>query len=623
MAWIKWLSEISHDDIELVGRNCYDLSLLYKARLPVANGFCITKKGFLEFLSKSGIKSKVENLLSQANAESKDALDVVSGEIKKLIVSSEMIPEMKREISEAYGNMSISSELHGLVNTGAISLIKAGRDTPYTMISNSFNENAIGQNVCLNSVKGLENILLALKKCWADSINAENLYRLLKNDVKEGAIYPGIMIQKMVNSSRAGVVYLNEDKIVIKAHWGLYGLMDLEKVKPDVYIVEDSELAIKDIEINNQAYAFVRDDNLGQTVKREIPLSRRSVQILSEAEVKRLAKVAGEISSIIGENKMLEWGVDEGRLFITAVKPLTRTETYQDEVYDENNLTERLDTITEVSLNITEIDDNMNVSRADGVGMVESMLVQNKDEFFYYIRDDMEDAAVNGIADKLVRIAGSFSKGNVWYKLIDRPEKFYDWRYELEKEGREEVLIGLEIAAIKKARDNGFKNIGILIPLVNDAEKVRNMKALLRKAGLQPGEDIMLGLLVDNPASVQMLNEILQEKINYISIDVNRLARYSLAVKKADEVNVMHPAVIKQIKMIVDAAGKQGIKTGVCNFNASLDLVELFVKLGIDNLTVNNDDLELIRKSVAKVEKRLLLGVARDAYKKSLQKEHL
>ncbi len=614
MASIKWLSEVSDDDIILVGRNFYDLSKMYKARLPVANGFCITKEAFTSYLSNSGVNHKIENLLSQANIESKEALNMIAGEIRKLIINSEIGSDLRKEIAEAYNNMSISTELHGLVNAGTMSLIKAGRELPYITASNSYSDNFNWKNECISSIKGIDNVVNAVRKCWAESINGDILSSIIRKQASQDEIYPAIAICKMINSSRSGLAHINGDKIIIKAQWGLAGLADIEQIKPDVYVIGDNELSIKDIEINNQAYAYVRDDSLGETAKKEIPLSRRSIQILSEAEIKRLAKVMTDITDMIGEEKNVEWAVEEGRLYITGVKKFRNNEVYQDEVYDENVAIDNTETITEVSLDLSDIEEEIN-AKADGAGLIESMLVQNKDEYFYYIRDGMEDAAVNGIADKLVKIASNFNKKEVWYKIIDRPEKFYDWRYELEKEGKQDELIGLEIAAIRKAMDNGFKNIGLLMPLVNDAEKVRSIKQILRKAGLDPGVDIRIGALIDNPAAVHMIDEILEEGLNFVSIDVNRLARYSLAAKK-DEINAMHPAVIKQIKNIVDAAKKKDVKTGVCNFNASFDIIEKFVNLGIDNIAARNDELELARKSVARVEKKLLLSVARDSFRK-------
>src|SRR3989344_6227756 len=165
MSSILWLSEISQEDSKLIGNNCYDLSLLYKARLPVANGFCLKKQAFADYLAKTGIKYKVENLLSQANLESSDALKLLAEDIKAVILLSDINPELKHELQEAYSNMSIHSELHGLVSTGAMSLIKAGRESQYVALSTSFTNLELLTGI-IHGVKGLDNLLAAIKKCW-------------------------------------------------------------------------------------------------------------------------------------------------------------------------------------------------------------------------------------------------------------------------------------------------------------------------------------------------------------------------------------------------------------------------------------------------------------------------
>jgi len=185
MQGIKWLSETSQEDIENVGRNFFELSLLYKARLPVANGFCITKNSWKEFLTRSGIKSKIDNLLSQANHESQEALNMMANEIKNVILNTDINPELKKEISEAYNNMNVTTELHSLVNSGALSMIKAGRESSNAMISNSYSEKIIVDTGHIYNIKGIENVINGVKKSWAESITGSILGLVIKKEIKE------------------------------------------------------------------------------------------------------------------------------------------------------------------------------------------------------------------------------------------------------------------------------------------------------------------------------------------------------------------------------------------------------------------------------------------------------
>ena len=184
MQDIKWLSEILDEDVELVGKDCYDLSRLYKAKYPVANGFCISKNAWKRNLANNGAKHKIDNLLSQANITSKEALSLIANEVRSVINNIDVEASLRKEINDAYSNMNISTELHGLMNSGAISLIKAGRENSYVVVSSSISHGLVN-GASVYSLKGIDSIMTGIRKCLADSVNGDVIEMTLRNQLKE------------------------------------------------------------------------------------------------------------------------------------------------------------------------------------------------------------------------------------------------------------------------------------------------------------------------------------------------------------------------------------------------------------------------------------------------------
>jgi len=178
-------------------------------------------------------------------------------------------------------------------------------------------------------------------------------------------------------------------------------------------------------------------------------------------------------------------------------------------------------------------------------------------------------------------------------------------------------LLKAELAAIKKLYDEGFKKIGIMLPFVISVEEVRAAKKILREVGLEPSKDIQFGVMIETPASVWIIEELCKEGIDFISFGTNDLTQTTLGVdrnnaKIAHLYDWMHPAVLREIKYVLEVCKKYGVETSICG-QAGSDpkMVEFLVRNGIDSVSANPDAVEGIRKIVFMIERKLLLEAAR------------
>lgn len=178
-----------------------------------------------------------------------------------------------------------------------------------------------------------------------------------------------------------------------------------------------------------------------------------------------------------------------------------------------------------------------------------------------------------------------------------------------------------EFEAIKKIHDEGFTNIGVMLPMVISVDEVRKAKELMNEVGLEPLEEIEFGVMVETPAAVEIIDEICKEGIDFISFGSNDLTQLTLGLDRNNAKlqhlwNEMHPAVLKGIAHVIKVCRENNVETSICGqAGSNNEMVEFLVKKGIDSISANIDAVTKIKRKVWEVEKRLLLSVARDEFR--------
>jgi len=174
----------------------------------------------------------------------------------------------------------------------------------------------------------------------------------------------------------------------------------------------------------------------------------------------------------------------------------------------------------------------------------------------------------------------------------------------------------LEMEAFKKLFELGYDNVGIMLPLIQHPNEVKAAKEMMREVGLDI-EKMEWGIMVETPASALIIEDIIEEGIDFVSFGTNDLTQYTLAVDRNNE-NVseifdeMHPAVLKLMKYVIEKCNEAGVKTSICG-QAGSDpkMVEKLVEYGINSVSSNIDAVQSIRETVARKEMQMMLRYAR------------
>ena len=179
-----------------------------------------------------------------------------------------------------------------------------------------------------------------------------------------------------------------------------------------------------------------------------------------------------------------------------------------------------------------------------------------------------------------------------------------------------EPAFRLELRAIKKVRDEwGLKNVWVMFPFVRTTWELKKALEIMKEEGLERGRDFKVWIMVEVPSTVLLADEF-AKYIDGFSIGSNDLTQLILGVDrdsgllyKMGYFDERDPAVLKAIKMIIDAAHRNGITASICGQAPSVypELVEFLVRNGIDSISVNPDAVIRTRRLVASIEKRILL----------------
>ena len=255
-------------------------------------------------------------------------------------------------------------------------------------------------------------------------------------------------------------------------------------------------------------------------------------------------------------------------------------------------------------------------SGAEGVGLYRT-------EFFYLNRLELpneEDqyAAYHKVASSVlphsVIIRTLDLGGDKFMSALNLPEElnpFLGWRairFCLERVD----VFKTQLRAILRASAVG--NVKIMYPMISGVEELRRAnvileecRAELRQEGVAFDEKMEVGAMIEIP-SAAVSADILAREVNFFSIGTNDLIQYAIAVDRLNEriahlYEPTHPAILRLIRMTVDAAHARNLWVGVCGEMAGdIALTPLLLGLGVDELSTGAAQVPRVKRAVQSLD---------------------
>ena len=169
-----------------------------------------------------------------------------------------------------------------------------------------------------------------------------------------------------------------------------------------------------------------------------------------------------------------------------------------------------------------------------------------------------------------------------------------------------------QLRAILRASVLG--NIRMMFPMISGVDELRRANAVLeecrqelRAEGVPFNEKMEVGAMIEVP-SAALVADLLAKECDFFSIGTNDLIQYTIAVDRINEriahlYEPTHPAIIRLIKMIVNAAHAHNLWVGVCGEMAGeIALTPLLVGLGVDELSTGAALVPRVKRAVQSLD---------------------
>ena len=162
-------------------------------------------------------------------------------------------------------------------------------------------------------------------------------------------------------------------------------------------------------------------------------------------------------------------------------------------------------------------------------------------------------------------------------------------------------------------RASAYGNLALMYPMITSEEEMDEIEAIIREVvqGLEekgiPYKNIRTGIMIETPAAV-MISRELARRVDFLSLGTNDLSQYTLAMDRQNPLlrnkyNDHHPAVLRMIKMVVEAGRAENKRVCICGeLAADTALTEEFLKMGVDCLSVVPACILPVRKALRQVD---------------------
>lgn len=162
-------------------------------------------------------------------------------------------------------------------------------------------------------------------------------------------------------------------------------------------------------------------------------------------------------------------------------------------------------------------------------------------------------------------------------------------------------------------RASAYGNLAMMYPMVSSEKEMEEIEKLIRevKESLQeqgvPFRNIRTGIMIETPAAV-MISRELARRVDFLSIGTNDLTQYTLAMDRQNPLlkgkyDDHHPAILRMIRMVVEAAHQEDREVGICGeIAADTALTETFLRMGVDFLSVVPACILPVRKALRETD---------------------
>jgi pyruvate,water dikinase len=316
-SYIRAFSEITVQDVPLVGGKGANLGEMTRAGLPVPPGFCLTADAYREFTAPA--QAAIATILNSTRLNDPEELERASTQLHDLLLAQSTPEELTQQIGEGY--VRLAQALGKSEGTLAVAVRSSA--TAEDLPDASF----AGQQDTYLNVRGEPALLEHIKRCWASLWTARALSYRHKQGYDHEKVALAVVVQAMIESEVAGILFTANpvsqrlDEMVLNASWGLGEAVVSGLVTPDTWIIRrGGEIVEREIAAKEIAVEYAPN---GGTHEVAVPPERQTEPALDDVQVQALAALGDKVAQHYQRPMDIEWGSALGHLYLLQARPIT------------------------------------------------------------------------------------------------------------------------------------------------------------------------------------------------------------------------------------------------------------------------------------------------------------
>lgn len=309
---VVWFSEVGKADIPLVGGKGANLGEMSQAGLPVPPGFIVTSDAYFRFVKENKIDQFIKKETAGIDPEDSKKLNTIAAALQKAVKTFKLPKDLVADIEKAYKEMG-----PGPV---AVRSSATAEDLPDASFA--------GQQATFLNIEGKDQVIKAVRECWASLFEARAIYYRTVNKFDHMAVGIAVPVQKMVQSEVSGIMFtadpVNSDmsKLVIDAGLGLGEAVVSGSITPDHYVVKKDDVSIVSKEIGAQEWQIVRGHD-GKDKHLSLTKEQKEGQKFSDDKIIELAKIGLKVEEHYTKPMDTEWAFEKGVIYMVQARPIT------------------------------------------------------------------------------------------------------------------------------------------------------------------------------------------------------------------------------------------------------------------------------------------------------------
>ncbi|MBU3706196.1 MAG: phosphoenolpyruvate synthase [Mycobacterium sp.] len=314
MRYVEDIANLGMPDAEEAGGKGANMGEMVKAQLPVPPGFVVLRDSYLASISAGGVADELNAAHREAMLHSLDgaSFDEMCARMKALVFKAGMADDVRDRIVSSYRAMG--PDCYVAVRSSATG--EDGADASFA-----------GMNETYTNIRGEHDLIEAVQNCWASLFGPRVVaYRASRGFSADPAM--AVVVQLMIASERSGVAFTADpttdatDRVVVEAAFGQGEVVVSGSVEPDNYVVSKAGGEILSRHTGYKSFKIIRGAD-GRDQRVELDDAQAQAQVLSDEEVREIARIAVASEKHAGCPQDTEWAIAGGKTYIVQTRPIT------------------------------------------------------------------------------------------------------------------------------------------------------------------------------------------------------------------------------------------------------------------------------------------------------------